>query len=117
MVSAIQSNMTGLGLGTDKAAFEKAIESFEGVFISEIVRGLREAFSEELTADGGGLGKGVFMTWFDQFLSEAITKAGGLGLKDQLQDALHFPEEDNLLNQKETPDIRGLEAYLKGLSG
>ncbi len=112
MIPAIQSNMIGMGLGAGKAAFEKAIESFEGVFISEIVRGLREAFSEELAEGGGGFGKGVYMTWFDQSLSEAIAKAGGLGLKEQLQSSLQFPEEDNPLNQKGIKDIGGLKAYL-----
>ncbi len=112
MIPSIQSNMIGLGLGAGKAAFEKAIESFEGIFISEIVRGLREAFSEELTGGGGGFGKGVFMTMFDQSLSEAITKAGGLGLKDQLESSLHFTEGDNLVNQKGIQGLRGLKAYL-----
>ena len=112
MIPPVQNNISGKEFGSDRAAFEKAIESFEGVFISEIVRGLRKAFSEELSEGGGGFGKGVYMTWFDQTLSEAIAKAGGLGLKDQLQDALPLSNDDNTKNHGNLPDFKGFKAYL-----
>ena len=110
MVSEIQSEASRMGLdslGSGKLSFDKAIESFESIFIAQIVRGLREAFSEELSDDGGGYGKGIYMSWFDQSLSDAIAKAGGLGLKEQLEKALPVEDKNNSLNQKEIPDNKG----------
>ena len=106
MISEIQSEMSRMGLGSGKLSFDEAIESFESIFISQIVRGLREAFSEELSEDGGGYGKGIYMSWFDQALSEAISKAGGLGLRAQLERAIPMGEDNNSLNQKENSDIK-----------
>ena len=82
-------NITGYPWGTEgnslsnRSPVEKVIESFEALFVAQFVRGLREAFSEEL-GKGDGFGKGVYMAWFDQAMAEAISKAGGLGIQKQL---------------------------------
>ena len=74
-----------------RAAFDRVAESFEAVFISQMVRGLRESFCKEFMG-GGGFGKEIYASWFDQALAEALAKGGGIGLKDRLERWV-FPEE------------------------
>jgi len=74
----------GAGGLSKSGSVEQVIESFEAIFISQLVRGLREAFTDG-DGDGGGFGKGTYMAWFDQAVSEALAREGGLGLKTQLQ--------------------------------
>jgi len=62
---------------------EEVAESFEALFVAQMVRGLREALCDE-SAEGSGFGKEVYQSWFDQAVGEAVAKAGGLGLKEQL---------------------------------
>jgi Rod binding domain-containing protein len=78
-VPALVLNQTGT-----KNSVQQTVESFEAVFLSKIVRGMREAFCEELGKDSG-LGKDMYFWWIDQILSDAIAQAGGIGLKEQLQ--------------------------------
>ncbi len=74
-----------------RAAFERVAESFEAVFISQLIRGLRESFCREFMG-GSGFGKEIYASWFDQAFAEAMAKGGGIGVKDQLQRWI-FPEE------------------------
>lgn len=62
---------------------ERVAESFEALFVAQMVRGLREALTDD-SAEGAGFGKDIYQSWFDQAVAEAMTKAGGLGLKKQL---------------------------------
>ena len=74
-----------------RAAFDRVAESFEAVFISQMVKGLRESFCKEFMG-GGGFGKEIYASWFDQALAEALAKGGGIGLKDRLESWV-FPEK------------------------
>lgn len=67
----------------DPKNVERVAESFEALFVAQMVRGLREALTEEST-EGAGFGKEVYQSWFDQAVAEAVARAGGLGLKEQL---------------------------------
>lgn len=67
----------------DPKNVERVAESFEALFVAQMVRGLREAFTEGST-EGAGFGKEVYQSWFDQAVAEAVARAGGLGLKEQL---------------------------------
>ena len=90
-----------------RAAFDRVAESFEALFISQMVRGLRESFSKEFMG-GGGFGKEIYASWFDQALAEALAKAGGIGLKDQLQRYI-FPEKAETSPSPADPtDAKGL---------
>ncbi len=73
------------------AAFDRVADSFEAVFVSQMVRGLRESFCKDYW-EGSGFGKEIYAGWFDQAMAETITRAGGLGVKDQLQRWV-FPTE------------------------
>jgi Rod binding domain-containing protein len=67
----------------DPKNVERVAESFEALFVAQMVRGLREALTEEST-EGAGFGREVYQSWFDQAVAEAVARAGGLGLKEQL---------------------------------
>ena len=77
----------GLGLnalsGLTNPSFEQAAESFEAVFISQLVKSLRESFCKGFGA-GSGLGTDNYLYMIDQALSEGIARAGGIGIKEQL---------------------------------
>ena len=90
-----------------RAAFDRVAESFEAVFISQIVRGLRESFTKELMG-GGGFGKEIYASWFDQALAEALAKGGGMGLKDQLERWV-FPEKTEASpSLTDSKEVKGL---------
>jgi Rod binding domain-containing protein len=74
-----------------RAAFDRVVESFEAVFLSQMVRGLRDSLSKEFWG-GEGFGKDIYASWFDEAIAESIARAGGIGLKEQLQRWV-FPED------------------------
>jgi Rod binding domain-containing protein len=78
----------GLGLnalsGFTNPSFEQVAESFEAVFISQLVKSLRESFCKDLGASSG-LGGDSYLYMIDQALSEGISRAGGIGIKEQLE--------------------------------
>jgi Rod binding domain-containing protein len=76
-----------------KAAFDRVAESFESVFISQLVKGLRETFCEDLTG-GKMFGKDIYMDFVDDALSDALSGAGGIGVKDQLERWIFPTEKD-----------------------
>ena len=77
-----------------KAAFDKAAESFESVFISQLVKGMRETFCKDFMG-GKIFGKEIYMDFIDDALSDALAGAGGIGLKDQLERWV-FPAEKEI---------------------
>ena len=90
-----------------KAAFDKAAESFESVFISQLVKGMRETFCKDLMG-GKMFGKDIYMSFIDDALSDALAGAGGIGLKDQLERWV-FPTEKGTLPGSAGPmDATGL---------
>jgi Rod binding domain-containing protein len=84
-----------------KAAFDKAAESFESVFISQLVKGMRETFCKDFMG-GKMFGKDLYMDFIDDALSDALAGAGGIGLKDQLERWV-FPAEKGTLQGLEGP--------------
>ena len=67
-----------------KAAFDRAAESFESVFISQLVKGMRETFCKDFMG-GKMFGKDIYMDFIDDALSDALAGSGGIGVKDQLE--------------------------------
>ncbi len=70
----------GMLLGAGKASVEQVAESFEALFISKMIHGLRAAYCGE-EEGRAGLGKAFYTDWFEQALSEAVAQAGGIGIK------------------------------------
>jgi Rod binding domain-containing protein len=83
MVSLIE----GLGFdslcGLKNAPVEKVAESFEAVFISELVRSMRESLCKDFGVRSG-LGMDNYLALMDQALAEAVARAGGIGIKEQV---------------------------------
>jgi hypothetical protein len=63
---------------------QEVLQSFEAVFIAELIGGLWDALSEEWGA-GPGVGKPVYGMWFKQTLAQAIAESGGIGIASGLQ--------------------------------
>ncbi len=81
---------------------KQVLESFEALLITQLVRGLREAMTDE-SEDGAGSGKGTYMAMLDQHLGEAISRSGGIGLRAQLEPYIHAGEEETA-SQSELPE-------------
>jgi len=65
---------------------QDVLQSFEAVFIGELLGGLWEAMSEEWgSGSGGGAGKQIYGMWFKQTLAEAMAQSGGIGIATQLK--------------------------------
>lgn len=64
----------------------KAIEQFEAVFASMILKQMRQSMAGEsfIPSDSGD----VFGSMFDMYLGEHLSEAGGLGLSGSLHRAL-----------------------------
>ena len=81
------SRIEGLGLnalaGLTNASFEQVAESFEAVFISQLVRSMRESFCKDFGVSSG-FGTENYLYMLDQALAEGIARAGGIGIKEQL---------------------------------
>jgi len=88
---AVFSVAPDASLEQKKAAFDRAAESFESVFISQLVKGMRETFCKDFMG-GKMFGKDIYMDFIDDALSDALAGAGGIGLKDQLERWV-FPAE------------------------
>ena len=75
--------LLGLDLGNAPAAkVEDAARQLEGLFVSMLLKTMRESMASEMF---GGDGADVWGGVFDQSMGEEIAKSGGLGLVEQLQ--------------------------------
>lgn len=90
-----------------RAAFDRVVESFEAVFVSQLVRGFRETFCKDFWG-GAGYGKDIYAGWFDQALAEAMTKAGGIGVRDQLERWVFPAKEEASPGPADSVEARGL---------
>ncbi len=97
-----------------RAAFERVAESFESVFVSQLIRGFRETFCKDYWS-GGGFGKEIYAGWFDQAMAEAITRAGGLGVKDQLQRWVFPTEKETSAGQAGSVEVPGSPRFSRRL--
>jgi flagellar protein FlgJ len=74
-----------LGLNVHGVASEKiedAAKQVEGLFVSMLLKTMRETMASEMF---GGDGADVLGGMFDQSMGDHIVSAGGLGLVEQLQ--------------------------------
>ena len=74
-----------LGLNVGNASPEKiedAAKQVEGLFVSMLLKTMRETMASEMF---GGDGADIWGGMFDQSMGEHIVSAGGLGLVEQLQ--------------------------------
>ena len=60
---------------------KKAAREFEALFVSYLLKVMRETIEESGLTEGG-LGKGIYTELFDEELSRAVSQRGPLGLSD-----------------------------------
>ncbi|MBM3973684.1 MAG: hypothetical protein FJ301_06240 [Planctomycetes bacterium] len=86
-VARINRMTNGPQADPERARAEKTAAQFEQIFIRSMVSTLRSSAS--IGGDGGGMfgdgpGADTFADWFDQNLSERISRTSKIGIKDKL---------------------------------
>ena len=78
-----QTPFLGLDVGnTPNAKLEDVAKQVEGLFVSMLLKTMRETMASEMFA---GDGADVWGSVFDQSMGEQIATGGGMGLVEQLQ--------------------------------
>jgi len=67
---------------------KKAAQEFESLFISYLLKVMRDTIEESGLTDGGGFGKSIYTELFDQELSRSVAQRGALGIADLLYNRL-----------------------------
>jgi peptidoglycan hydrolase FlgJ len=81
--SAADQALLGLNVGNAPTArIEEAAKQVEGLFVSMLLKTMRETMASEMF---GGDGADIWGGMFDQSMGDHIVSAGGLGLVEQLQ--------------------------------
>ena len=90
-----------LGKGTgvknlDEGKLKKACEDFESIFISKILKVMRQSIPKTGLLDGGSQ-QDMYLSIFDEELSKSMAKRGGMGLgKILYQDVMNRGKNRNL---------------------
>jgi flagellar protein FlgJ len=75
--------LLGLNVGNAPTAkIEEAAKQVEGLFVSMLLKTMRETMASEMFS---GDGADIWGSVFDQSMGDHIVSAGGLGLVEQLQ--------------------------------
>jgi flagellar protein FlgJ len=106
MLSVIEGLGFDLSSGLKNAPLEKVAESFEAVFLSELVRSMRESLCKDFGIRSG-LGTDSYLTLIDQALSEAMARAGGIGIKEQVMKWAQSASREKDSSDSEVPDAPG----------
>ncbi|MCB1282445.1 MAG: rod-binding protein, partial [Salinibacterium sp.] len=72
-----------LGSSGDEKALREVGEKLEGVFVSMLVKSMREGMSED-GLFGKGPGADIYDGFFDQMMGEELSKRGGLGISEMV---------------------------------
>ena len=68
----------------DQAArLQRVAESFEAIFVRQVLREMRNSVLKS-SLFGQGLASEIYQEMFDDYLAEAIGKAGGFGLNEMI---------------------------------
>jgi murein DD-endopeptidase MepM/ murein hydrolase activator NlpD len=88
---AAPSNLSG---ASSQKKLNEAIEEFEAIFLSYVIKVMRES-TPKSELFGGGLGEEQYMGLMEQELARSLSRHGGLGLAKPLQETLaHRAEGD-----------------------
>jgi len=63
---------------------KKAAQDFESLFISYLLKVMRDTIDESGLVEDGGFGKTVYTELFDEELSKSVAQRGALGIADML---------------------------------
>jgi peptidoglycan hydrolase FlgJ len=94
----------------DRDKLKKSCADFESILISQMLKSMRQTMTTSgLTGSltGGGLGKDMYVSLFDQELSQSLAKRGGLGLGKIIYNRVIQQEERNKPTPSETDKTGG----------
>ena len=89
----------------DRDKLKKSCADFESILISQLLKSMRQTMTTSGLM-GGGLGKDMYISLFDQELSQSLAKRGGLGLGKIIYNRVIQQEERNKPTLSETDKSR-----------
>ncbi|OGP63767.1 MAG: hypothetical protein A2170_10290 [Deltaproteobacteria bacterium RBG_13_53_10] len=93
------------GKGVDRDKLKKSCADFESILISQLLKSMRQSMTTSGLM-GSGFGKDVYISLFDQELSQSLAKRGGLGLGKIIYNRVIQQEERNKPTLSETDEAR-----------
>jgi len=78
----------------DRDKLKKSCADFESILISQLLKSMRQTMTTSGLM-GSGLGKDMYISLFDQELSQSLAKRGGLGLGKMIYNRVIQQEERN----------------------
>ena len=85
---------------SDEGKLRKACEDFESIFISQMLKAMRQTIPKSGLLDGGSQ-QDTYLSLFDEELSKSMAKRGGIGLGKILY--------QNILNQEKNRNLAPVE--------
>jgi peptidoglycan hydrolase FlgJ len=96
-----------ISAGNQKSELKNVAEQFEAIFITQLLKVMRETIEESGLTDGG-YGKTVYTELFDQEIASSMARQGTLGIGDILYKSMekridaNQPEDASKINQDST---------------
>lgn len=85
----------------DRDKLKKSCADFESILISQLLKSMRQTMTTSGLM-GSGSGKDMYISLFDQELSQSLAKRGGLGLGKMIYNRVIQQEERNKPTLSET---------------
>ena len=73
--------------GTTKASIQKVAQEFEGLLITQLLKVMRKSIPESGML-GGGAGKSIYQSMFDEQIAKSASEGRGFGLKEVISESL-----------------------------
>ena len=99
----------------DREKLKKSCSDFESILIGQWLKTMRQSIAPSGLM-GNGLGKGIYESLFDQELSQALAKRGGLGLGKTIYDRMIRQEGKRTPGPQGTDKVEKEGMGLRGLS-
>jgi flagellar protein FlgJ len=99
--------LSNLNLSPETARLKQAAQDFEAVFLRQMLSSLER--TTKVSSQGSNLaGQGTYGSMIIDVVSEAVAKAGGLGLADTLAKAM-----DEQVNAVKTRNVNPIDSVMK----
>ena len=85
-----QASSGSIDEDTQRLAKEEVAKQFEGVFVSMLLKQLRESLDEGMF---GGEKSDTFGAMFDMYMGEHVSKGSNLGIRDVVLSQLSQPQQ------------------------
>jgi murein DD-endopeptidase MepM/ murein hydrolase activator NlpD len=97
------SSSKSVSTGNQKSESKNVAEQFEAIFVTQLLKVMRETIEESGLTEGG-YGKTVYTELFDQEIASSIARHGTLGIGDIL-----YKSMENGINDKGPEDVSGIK--------